>query len=165
MSRKPIFVISGLLWLCVAASAADSAFLKDACQGGIMEMKLGQLAQTNASSQQVKDFGQRMVNDHSRMNMSVRDLAGKQSVTLPSDISIKDKITYDLISKKTGADFDRAYMEDMIADHKADVAAFEREVESGTDPEAKAVAQKALPTIREHLRMAEEIGRQLGVKP
>jgi putative membrane protein len=149
----------------VAASAADSAFLKDACQGGIMEMKLGQLAQTNASSQQVKDFGQRMVNDHSRMNMSVRDLAGKQSVTLPSDISIKDKITYDLISKKTGADFDRAYMEDMIADHKADVAAFEREVESGTDPEAKAVAQKALPTIREHLRMAEEIGRQLGVKP
>ncbi len=165
MSRKPIVVISGLLWLCMAASAADSAFLKDACQGGIMEMKLGQLAQTNASSQQVKDFGERMVNDHSRMNMSVRDLAGKQSVTLPSDISMKDKITYDLISKKTGPDFDRAYMEDMIKDHKDDVAAFEREVESGTDPEAKAVAQKALPTIREHLRMAEEIGRQLGVKP
>jgi putative membrane protein len=72
-------------------------------------------------------------------------------------------VTYERLSHKTGTDFDKAYIEDMVKDHKSDIAAFEKEVNSGSDSEAKAVAQKALPIIREHLRMAQQIAGQLGV--
>jgi putative membrane protein len=155
--------VSGILFLGVSAFAADSSFLKDACQGGLMEIKLGQLAQTNASSQAVKDFGQRMVADHGRMGEGVRDLAARQSVSLPDDISMMEKVTYERLSHKTGVDFDKAYIEDMVKDHKSDIAAFEKEMNSGSDPQAKTMAGKALPTIREHLRMAQELAAQLGV--
>jgi putative membrane protein len=163
MFIRVISCVSGLLWLCTAASAADSSFLKDATEGGIMEVKLGQLAQTNASSQAVKDFGQRMVTDHSKMGDDVRMVASNQNVSVPTSESMMQKMTYERLSHKTGVDFDKAYIEDMVKDHKADIAAFEKEVNSGSDPDAKAVAQKALPIIREHLRMAQEIAAQLGV--
>ncbi|HTB14157.1 MAG TPA: DUF4142 domain-containing protein [Bryobacteraceae bacterium] len=163
MFIRVVSCVSGLLWLCAASSAADSSFLKDATEGGIMEVKLGQLAQTNASSQAVKDFGQRMVTDHGKMGDDVRMVATNQHVSVPTSESMMQKMTYERLSHKTGVDFDKAYIEDMVKDHKADIAAFEKEVNSGSDPDAKAVAQKALPIIREHLRMAQEIAAQLGV--
>jgi putative membrane protein len=163
MSYKPLLAVSGLLWLTVSLSAADTAFLKDACQGGLMEMKLGELAQTNAASEEVKEFGRRMVADHGRMNQDVQELAGRQGVSLPTEISMKDKVSYEMLSHKTGPEFDRAYIEDMVKDHKADIAAFQKEVESGTDQHAQAVAAKALTTIRAHLKLAQEIAGRLGV--
>jgi putative membrane protein len=157
-------IVSGLLWLGTAAAfAADSSFLKDATEGGIMEVKLGQLAQTNASSQAVKDFGQRMVTDHGRMDNDVKMVASRENVSLPTSESMLQKMTYERLSHKTGVDFDKAYIEDMVKDHKSDIAAFEKEMNSGSDSDAKAVAQKALPIIREHLRMAQQIAGQLGV--
>ena len=163
MFIKAICCVSGLLWLSASAFAADSSFLKDAAQGGLMEVKLGELAQTNASSQVVKDFGRRMVADHGKMGEDVKRVAARENVNLPTDVSMMEKVTYDRLSKKTGADFDKAYIEDMVKDHKSDLAAFEKEVNSGGDPEAKAVAEKALPIIREHLQMAQQIASQLGV--
>jgi putative membrane protein len=160
MSTK---LMSGILLLGVTAFAADSSFLKDATEGGILEVKLGQLAQNNAASPAVKDFGQRMVADHSRMGEDVRNVASRQNVSLPTSESMMQKVTYERLAHKTGVEFDKAYIEDMVKDHKADMAAFEKEVNAGSDPEAKAVAQKALPIIREHLRMAQEIAAQLGV--
>jgi putative membrane protein len=152
-----------VLGLCGTAFAADSSFLKDAAQGGMLEVKLGELAQQNGSSQAVKDFGRRMVADHGKMGEDVKQVAARENVNLPADVSMTEKMTYDRLSKKTGMDFDKAYIEDMVKDHKSDVAAFEKEANSGSDPEAKAVAQKALPIIREHLRMAQQIAGQLGV--
>ncbi len=163
MSRKAICCISGVLCLCGTAFAADSSFLKDAAQGGLLEVKLGQLAETNASSQAVKDFGRRMVTDHGKLGEDVKQVAARENVNLPGDVSMMEKMTYDRLSKKTGTDFDKAYIEDMVKDHKSDIAAFEKEANSGSDSEAKAVAQKALPIIREHLRIAQQIAAQLGV--
>jgi putative membrane protein len=163
MFRKTIYCVSGIMWLCVSAFAADSSFLKDAAQGGLMEVSLGELAQSNSSSQAVKDFGQRMVTDHGRMGEDVKSIASRQNVNLPGEISMMEKMTYERLSKKTGVEFDKAYIEDMVKDHKSDLAAFEKEVNSGSDPEAKAVAEKALPIIREHLRMAQQLANQLGV--
>ena len=163
MFRRTTYYVSGIMWLCASAFAADSSFLKDAAQGGLMEVRLGELAQSNASSQAVKDFGRRMVTDHGKMGDDVKNVAARQNVNLPGDISMMEKVTYERLSHKTGVDFDKAYIEDMVKDHKADIAAFEKEVNSGSDPEAKAMAEKALPAIREHLRMAEEIAAQLGV--
>lgn len=160
MSNKVFYV---LLSFGVSAFAADSSFLKDACEGGIMEVRLGQLAQTNASSQAVKDFGQRMVTDHGKMGDDVKGVASRENVSMPTSESMMQKMTYERLSHKTGTDFDKAYIEDMVKDHKSDIAAFEKEVNSGSDSEAKAVAQKALPIIREHLRMAQQLAGQLGV--
>jgi putative membrane protein len=158
---KAIYSTFGLFWLCAAASAADTAFLKDAADGGLFEIKLGELAQSNASSQFVKDFGQKMITEHGAMNQEVQNLAGKQNITLPSDIALKEKMTYEILAKKKGADFDKAYMEDMVKDHEADLGAFQREADSGSDSEAKALAAKAIPVIREHLHMAQQIASQL----
>lgn len=152
-----------MLCLSAVAFAADSSFLKDACEGGMLEVKLGQLAQTNASSQAVKDFGQRMVNDHTKLGDNVKQVASMESVSLPNSESMMQKMTYERLSHKTGTDFDKAYIEDMVKDHKSDISAFEKEANSGSDAQAKAMAEKALPTLREHLRMAQQIAGQLGV--
>lgn len=163
MSTKAICYISGVLLFSVSAFAADSSFLKDSAEGGILEVKLGQLAQTNASSQAVKDFGQKMVTDHGKLGDDVKNVASRENINLPSSESMMQKLTYERLSHKTGVDFDKAYIEDMVKDHKSDIAAFEKEANSGSDSQAKAMAEKALPTLREHLRMAQQIAGQLGV--
>jgi putative membrane protein len=145
------------------ASAADTDFLKNAAESGLFEVKLGELAQTNGSSQFVKDFGQRMVTDHAAMNQAVQDLAGKQNIVLPSDISPDEKSTYGALAQKTGDDFDKAYAAYMVRNHEADLALFQREADSGTDPDAKTLAAKAIVEIKEHLRLARQNARQLGL--
>ena len=160
MSQK----IALLLCLAPLAFAADSSFLKDAHEGGVMEVKMGELAQTHASSQAVKDFAQRMITDHGKMNMDVKNVAMGENVSVSDDMSMMQKGSYDLLERKNGADFDKAYVERMIKDHEADLKAFQKEVNSGSDAQAKAVAEKAIPIIQEHLRMAQELGRQIGVQ-
>jgi putative membrane protein len=162
MSYRAIYL--GVLWLGASAFGADSSFLKSACEGGMMEVKMGELAQRNASDPHVKEFGQRMMTDHGSMGNEVKALASRENVSLPEDIGVKDKFVYERLSKKTGADFDKAYMSDMVKDHKDDIAAFEKEANSGGDSDAKALAMKALPTLREHLRMAQEIATRIGAQ-
>ena len=118
-------------------------------------MQLGKLAQDHASSQAVKDFGQHMVDDHSKANDELKSLAQQKNVTLPADLDAKDKATIDRLSKLNGAAFDRAYMRDMVADHKKDIAEFQKESNSGLDADVKAWASKTLPTLQQHLQLAE----------
>jgi putative membrane protein len=144
-------------------SHADSSFFKDAADGGMDEVKLGQLATQNGASDRVKKFGQRMVDDHSKMGDELKALASRKGVTLPADIGVKDKASYHLLSSKAGEGFDKSYISSMIKDHEDDIAAFQKEANNGTDADVKAFAAKALPTLQEHLRMAQEIGQELGV--
>ena len=105
---------------------ADRPFITEMAQGGMAEVKLGQLATEKGSSQTVKDFGQKMVDDHGKANNELKQLASQKSWTLPTDISANDQATYDRLSKLSGAQFDKEYMADMVKDHKADVAEFQR---------------------------------------
>ena len=145
-------------------SHGDVAFMKDAAEGGMDEVKFGELARQNGANDHVKKFGQRMVDDHSKMNSDLTALAGRKSVILPTDISVTQKASYKLLSSKAGDDFDKAYISSMVKDHEADIAAFQKEAGSGTDGDVKALASKALPTLQEHLRMAQDIARELGLK-
>ncbi|MBZ5585685.1 MAG: DUF4142 domain-containing protein [Acidobacteriia bacterium] len=140
---------------------ADSNFITKAAQGGMAEVELGQLATTHASNQSVKDFGQKMVDDHSKANEELKSIAAKEGVTLPTTVSAKDQATRDRLSKLNGAEFDRAYMADMVKDHRMDVAEFRREADHGTDPDVKAFAAKTLPTLENHLKLAETTDSQL----
>ena len=134
----------------------DQSFMMKAAQGGQAEVELGNLAQSNAKSDAVKQFGQRMVTDHSKANDELKNIAVQKNVTLPTSLDAKDQATKDKLSGMKGAAFDRAYMADMVKDHKTDIAAFEREARSGKDSDVKAWAEKTLPTLREHLRLAEK---------
>jgi putative membrane protein len=136
---------------------ADSSFVTKAAQGGMAEVKLGNLAQQNAMSPDVKNFGETMVADHTKANDELKQIASGKGITVPSDITAKDQATYDRLSKLKGAEFDRAYMRDMVTDHKADVAEFKREADRGADADLKAFAAKTLPTLEHHLQMAESV--------
>jgi putative membrane protein len=136
---------------------ADTKFMKEAAEGGMAEVALGQLAAEKASSSEVKKFGQRMVDDHSKANEELKQLASQKNVKLPQDLSAKDKATKSTLESLSGQQFDQAYMKDMVKDHKKDVSDFRRESRSARDPDVKKFATQTLPTLEEHLKQAESI--------
>ena len=138
-------------------SAADQKFMDKAAQGGMAEVELGQLAEQNGGSQNVKDFGKRMVDDHSKANDQLKQLASQKGVTLPTGLDAKDEATKNRLSKLQGAAFDKAYMKDMVMDHKQDVAEFKKESMSAHDSDLKSWAGQTLPTLESHLQQAEKI--------
>lgn len=140
-----------------APSAADLTFAREAAAGGMAEVSLGQLAQQNAGSQQVKDFGQRMVTDHSQANQELQKIAEQENLAVPAQPDSKDQAMQQRLSGLTGPAFDTAYTKDMVRDHQQDIAAFQREARSGQDPALKAFARKTLPVLRQHLQMAEAV--------
>ena len=145
-----------------SSGSADLDFVLDAAKGGMAEVELGQLAADKASSDDVKKFGQRMVSDHSKGNDELKSLAASKGITLPSDLDAKDKATHNRLSKLSGAAFDRAFMQHMLSDHRKDVNEFRKESTSGKDSEVKAWASKTLPTLEEHLKMAQDTTKAVG---
>ena len=142
-------------------SAADKHFVKEAAAGGMAEVELGRLASEKASSPDVKQFGQRMVNDHSKANEQLKQIAADEGVALPTTLSAKDEATKNRLSKLSGDAFDKAYMADMVKDHKTDVAAFRKESETGKDPQVKSFAADTLPTLEDHLKNAEKVAPEV----
>jgi putative membrane protein len=140
----------------------DRMFVTKAAQGGMAEVNLGNLAKQNGGSDSVKQFGSRMVNDHSQANDELRQLAQQKQITLPRDVSSKDKRLSKMLGSKQGSDFDKAYIHDMVKDHQTDVADFRNEAENGKDPDIKAWAQKTLPILEQHLAAAKEVAGQVG---
>ena len=142
-------------------AGADSTWARKAAQGGMAEVKLGELAKEHGSNEAVKKFGQQMVDDHSKANDELKSIAGKKGITLPTDLDAKDQAAYDRLSKLSGAAFDRAYMADMLKDHRMDIAEFKREAAHGSDADLKAFASKTLPTLEQHLQMAQDAENSL----
>ena len=134
----------------------DKTFVKKAAEGGLAEVELGQLAAQKASNEEVKKFGQRMVDDHSKANDQLKQVAAQEHINLPTEPSAKDKATKARLEKLSGEQFDRAYMRDMVKDHRTDVAEFAHEAKMGKDPAVKSFAESTLPTLREHLKLAEK---------
>jgi putative membrane protein len=139
----------------------DQTFAMHAAQGGMAEVAMGKLAAQNASSSDVKQFGQRMVDDHGKANTELMSWASKHSVTLPTDIDAKHKSEQARLAKLSGAEFDRAYMGMMVADHNKDVSEFQRASKTAKDPDLKAWAAKTLPTLQEHQKMAQDINAKV----
>ena len=133
----------------------DRSFMEKAAQGGTAEVELGKLAQDKGENAQVKEFGARMVKDHGDGNAKLKKIASGKGVTLPEGVSKSAQSDMDKLGKKSGRDFDREYMKHMVSDHKKDISEFEKQAKSGKDAEVKAFAQDTLPTLREHLKMAQ----------
>ena len=137
-------------------SQADKTFVKKAAEGGLAEVQLGQLAAQKGNSDRVKQFGQRMVDDHTKANDQLKSVAQQKGVQLPTDLDAKDKALKDKLSNLSGDQFDHMYMQHMVQDHKKDVAEFQKEANSGKDQDVKNFAQQTLPTLQDHLKMAQQ---------
>ena len=137
--------------------AMDRHFIRKAGQGGLAEVELGKLATEKGQSEEVKKFGQRMVDDHSKANDQLKQLAESKGVTLPTQLDAKDEATKKRLEKLSGEKFDRAYMNDMVQDHTKDVSEFKKESTTAKDPDVKSFASQTLPTLQDHLKEARSI--------
>lgn len=133
----------------------DAKFAVNAADGGMLEVQLGQLAETNGMSQQVKDLGKMMVDDHSKANEELKAWAMSKNVALPATLSDKSQKKYDDLAKKTGKDFDEAYTDAMVSDHKDDIDLFKKEADKGKDADLQTWAAGKVPTLEHHLMMSE----------
>jgi putative membrane protein len=145
-------------------ASKDSKFIMSAAIGGEMEVALGKVAAAKGASEDVKKFGQTMVDDHSKANDELKELAKTKGVDLKKaeDSAIKKESKEEgSLAKKEGADFDKAYMKMMVKDHEDDVKEFEKASKDCEDSDVKAWAAKTLPTLQSHLSMAKEIEGKL----
>ena len=133
----------------------DTKWATNAAEGGMLEVQLGNLAQTNAASPKVKELGKMMVDDHSKANEELKALAARKNITLPAALGEGKQKDYDDLAAKKGADFDKAYADYMVSDHKEDIDAYQKEADKGKDPDMKAFAAGKVPTLQHHLQMAE----------
>jgi putative membrane protein len=117
---------------------------------------MGQLAVSKSSNPQVKQFAQRMIDDHGKADNQLQSVASKDDISLPAAMTSHEKLIYDNLSKLSGSSFDHAYMYDMVKDHQADVNTFQMEARNGSNADMKSFAGTTLPTLQEHLRLARQ---------
>ncbi len=152
-------ILTGMLM----AQSGDADFVRKASEGGMAEVKLGQLAQQKASHHSVKEFGRRMEADHSKAGDELKGIAAEQGMTVESALNSKDQALYDRLSGLSGDEFDRAYINAMVRDHREDISEFQKEASTGRNEKVKAFASKTLPTLREHLKLAEAAANEVGI--
>jgi putative membrane protein len=142
-------------------TAGDRKFVQEALKGGHAEVELGKLASEKAANDAVKTFGKRMAEDHGKASDELKKLAQDKGVSAPTELDGKHKRLHDRLAKLSGAEFDRAYMDEMVKDHRKDVKDFQREAEKAKDADVKAFASKTLPTLKDHLKEAESVHAQV----
>ncbi|EDY22228.1 outer membrane protein [Chthoniobacter flavus Ellin428] len=155
--------------LIPAASADDSplnhtdkSFLEDSYKGGVTEIQSAQMAEQKTANPDVKAFAEKLVTDHTQANNELKAMADSKKVGVEGGTSLKDQSKGKSLDAKTGGDFDKAWIDDQIKDHKKDIEAFEKEANEAKDTDVKNLANKLLPTLKEHLSMAESIQGKIG---
>ncbi len=139
----------------------DKGFVLAVAEGSNQEIALSQLAATNASRQDVKDFALMMIRDHGMLNAQLADLAASKGVDITDAAAKGEKKGVKALAKKQGADFDEAYVKDMVKGHDATLEAFKKEADKGKDADVQAFASKNLPTIQQHDDHAHSLADQL----
>ncbi len=139
------------------AATADALFMRTAAIDGLAEVEHGRLATQNAAAADVKQFAQRMVDDHSKAGEELKALAADKQVTLPTELDQKHRAMQDKLAKLKGGAFDKAYMSHMVMAHQQAVALFQGEARAGKDSDAKAWAAKTLPVLQEHYKLARDV--------
>jgi putative membrane protein len=152
-------VLAAVPGFAAGLSSADHRFIDEAATGGMAEVQEGQLAQQKASSSEVKQFASQMVTDHTEANNELVQIAQSKGVTPPAHPTRAERKSENGMKRLSGAAFDRHYASEQVKDHQKTVALFQKEANSGTDPELKAFAQKYLPKLQQHLQMAQALNK------
>jgi putative membrane protein len=166
-------VVTATVFLCgqvglsqntTSASSSDKKFVVSALQGGNAEVKLGQLAAQKGSSEDVKQFGQKMVDDHTKLGDQMKQIAQQQGISAPEGLSGKDRALETKLNSLSGDEFDKAYIKAMVKDHQKDLSEFKKEASSGNDTSIKDAASQGAQVISEHLQMAEQMAQKHDVQ-
>lgn len=158
---KKLFIVF-LLGCTIAMTAQttvskkDEKFAKCVAKDGLLEVKLGQLAQANASNADVKKHAAMMVDDHTKANEELKTVAAKKNIALPTTLTEKQQKMYDKLAKLQGKEFDKHYSKCMVKDHKKAVCVFKKQSKKGKDSDLKSWSAAKLPTIEHHKEMWEE---------
>lgn len=143
----------------IAVEKTDADFSVEAANGGMIEIQLAALAKTKAVNNRVRNFAAMMLEDHNKINAELQRIATAKNITLPQALSDDAKKHIDRLNKKEKGEFDRAYMNMMVKDHKNDVAEFERMVKDSKDPALKDFVKETLPILKKHLDSARAIDK------
>jgi putative membrane protein len=135
----------------------DQTFLKEAAQGGLAEVQMGRLGAQKGQEQAVRQLGQKLVQDHSKANQELKLLAAQKSITLPTEIPAEHQSMISHLKSLEGAEFDKAFKQHALEDHQKAIQKFQTAAQQGTDSDIKAFAQKTLPVLQQHLKMAQDI--------
>ena len=138
-------------------AAEDMQFMKDAAQSGMAEVKMGELASSNAESQQVKNLAQKLVTDHTRVNEELKQLATKKGAMLPDTVTEQQKTMLQHLTSLKGSDFDSAFKQHAVENHQKSVDKFKTAAEKAKDADIKAFAAKTLPALQLHLALAKQL--------
>ena len=141
--------------------SADRKFVTMAAISDMTEIEASKLAQTKASNPSVKEFGTQMIADHTKTSTELKSIASAKTVTPPGTVDKAHRKAIDKLSQLSGADFDKAYVKQMVSDHKDAVSLFEKESKSGKDGELQAFAGKTLPSLQGHLKMAQDLNSNM----
>ena len=136
---------------------SDRSFAAKVAMGSTNEVALSQLADSHASSDQVKSFAMMMVTDHQKLNAQLSDLAARKGIDISEAVAKGQKHGVESLEKKSGADFDKAYIKEMIKGHKETASVLKKEAADSKDSDLAQFATAALPTVLGHLQKAEEI--------
>jgi putative membrane protein len=171
MTRLAWCLFSGFLCLgnhlvALADEAAlepgDQFFLRQASKGGLLEVRLAELAAERAVAPVIQDMATKLLEDHRRANQRLKAFAARQQLALPTELG-KHQVDVDRLAQLSGPDFGKAYLKEMIEHHEQAVATFQRQAEEGADPHIRAWAAELVTTLREHLRMVQGIAEKLSI--
>jgi putative membrane protein len=141
-----------------ALNSTDRDFAVIAAQAGMAEVELGNLAQTQGSNEQIRSYGKKLVEDHAKLNNELKDIAAKQALTLPSDVNSDQRKAIDAMARRSGPQFDSEFWKTAVDDHAKAIEAFRKEVAMGDNQALKDFASRSIPSLEEHLRMAQNKG-------
>jgi len=143
-------------------AVSDEQFVQKATASGMAEVELGKLGVQQAMSEDVKKFSQQMVDDHTKANKELSSLAATKKFTAATSVEKAHQDAHDKLSKLKGADFDRAFMDQMVKDHEEAVALFTAKSQDAKDADLKTFATNTLPKLKEHLKMARDLAGKRG---
>jgi putative membrane protein len=145
-----------------APSDQDRMFLQDAAKANQDEIALGKLAQEKSSNPQIKSFGMKLVNDHTKNQMELENLASSQGVSAPPRVDATTRSEYQQLQGQSGTQFDHAFTKLMMDDHEKAISMYEQALKDTKDPAVRRYINVTLPALRLHLREARSLERSLG---
>jgi putative membrane protein len=163
-----LVIAAGTVTVAVAqdgsdASMGDKHFVSEALKGGQAEVAMGQIAQQNGNSSDVKSFGRRMVQDHTKMGDQMKGVASEEGITPPSSPTMMQQAEIKKLKGLSGDSFDQEYIKMMVKDHEADLNDFKKEAQDGKSAKVKEAASQGAPIISEHLTMIRQIAQAHGI--
>jgi putative membrane protein len=142
------------------AGVNDALFAAAAADSGLSELTLSQLGVQRATDPDLKQFSERMIEEHSRLNNELRTLAAQKGIRIPNMVDVRSQFSAQSLAGLSGEEFDRCYAKAQLVAHMEAVAAFEAEAERGVDPDVRGMAARALPKIKSHLEMIKPIAKK-----